>query len=207
LELETVSVRPPTGFESVAVQLPPAPTAILVGVQFREDTVGTGHRATVVDWEETPSVAVTVACPGEVIVPAVAVKPADELPAGTVTVAGRESSPEPEPRDTFVAEETVCDRESEQEAAAPDMRAAGVQEMPVTRTGATRFTVVACEPEPSTAVTVELWLAGIETDAVALKVAEAAPGANVTDAGTASRGLLLESVTLAAALKAAVLLA
>jgi hypothetical protein len=43
--------------------------------------------------------------------------------------------------------------------------------------------------------------------AVALKVAVLAPAGTVTDAGTVSKGLLLLSVTLPAALKATVLLA
>jgi hypothetical protein len=47
----------------------------------------------------------------------------------------------------------------------------------------------------------------IEAAAVALKVAVVAPTGTVIDAGTVSRGLLLVSVTLPAALKATVLLA
>jgi hypothetical protein len=46
-----------------------------------------------------------------------------------------------------------------------------------------------------------------EAAAVALKVAVLAPTGTVTDAGTMSKGLLLVSATLPAALKATVLLA
>jgi hypothetical protein len=45
----------------------------------------------------------------------------------------------------------------------------------------------------------------MEAAAVALKFAEVAPDATVTEAGTVSRGLLLVTATLPATLKAAVL--
>jgi hypothetical protein len=50
-------------------------------------------------------------------------------------------------------------------------------------------------------------LLAILAAAIAVKAAEVVPGATVTDAGTASKGLLLVNVTLPAALKATVLLA
>jgi len=56
--------------------------------------------------------------------------------------------------------------------------------------------VAACELDPSVAVTVALWLLGIEAAAVVLNVAVVAPAVTVAVAGTVSSPLLLASVTV-----------
>ena len=60
---------------------------------------------------------------------------------------------------------------------------AGVQATAETSTGATSATAAVCELAPKAAVTVALWLLGIEAAAVALKAAVAEPAATVTLAG------------------------
>jgi len=70
----------------------------------------------------------------------------------------------------------------------------GLQASPVTVTGATRLIVALCELLPNVAFTVADCDV-VKVPAVALNVAEVAPAATVTDAGTVNVVLLLVSVT------------
>jgi hypothetical protein len=63
-------------------------------------------------------------------------------------------------------------------------------------TGAVRLMVAVCRLLPIFAVTVALWLLGIDDDAVALNVPVLAPATTVIVPGTLSRLLLLDSVTV-----------
>jgi hypothetical protein len=76
----------PPGWDTVTVQLPDAPDAITVGVQFKEEML-TGRIVRVNCFELLPSAAVTMAVP-DVEVSFRTVKIADMDPAGTSTVAG-----------------------------------------------------------------------------------------------------------------------
>jgi hypothetical protein len=86
-------------------------------------------------------------------------------------------------------------------------RLVGLHATPDTSTGACRLIVAVWELVPSVAVTVALWLLGIEAAAVAVNLALLAPTGTVTDEGTISNGLLLLKTTLPAALNDTVLLA
>src|SRR5277367_2992877 len=128
---------------------------------------------------------------------AVALKVAVVAPAATVTEAGTVSSalplasvtPDP-PAGAALFSVTV------QVPTALCPSVAGRQARPETSTaGAVSEMVADCELAPSVAVTVALWLDGMEAAAVALKVAVVAPAATVTEAGTVSKGLLQASVT------------
>jgi hypothetical protein len=74
-------------------------------------------------------------------------------------------------------------------------RLVGLHDTPETCSVVTRVIEAVCELTPSVAVTVTLWLLAIEAAALALKLAVVAPAVTVTEAGTVSRALLLDSVT------------
>ena len=74
-------------------------------------------------------------------------------------------------------------------------RLEGLQITVETSTGASRLIVAVCEV-PRVAVTIAPWLLTMLADAVALNVPVVAPEVTVTDAGTVSSALALESVTL-----------
>jgi hypothetical protein len=106
LVLVTPTDRFPAADDSETVQLAVAPTAILVGVQAREDRVGVDQSGTVVFCEDAPRVAVTIAWLFEEIVPAVAVTLPVALPDGMIIIAGMGSSAELELSETIVLVET-----------------------------------------------------------------------------------------------------
>ena len=78
---------------------------------------------------------------------------------------------------------------------APEFTLVGLQVRPVTSMGATRFKVVVCEEPLSEAVTVALCPV-VRVPAVAVKLAEVAAAATVTEAGTVRAVLLLVNATL-----------
>jgi hypothetical protein len=82
-------------------------------------------------------------------------------------------------------------------------RLVGLQVTPETRTGPRRLMLAVFEPPPRVVVIVAVWLLVIEAAAVALKFAVLAPAATRTDAGTVSKALLLEIVTLEPPVRAA----
>jgi hypothetical protein len=79
--------------------------------------------------------------------------------------------------------------------AAPELTLVGVQARAETRVGATRLKVVLWEAPFRTAVIVADWVV-VMLPAVALKVVEVLLAGTVTDAGTVSAALLLESPTV-----------
>ena len=127
---------------------------------------------------------------------AVALNVAAVAPAVTVTVAGTVS------KALLLASITVeppvgavCVNVTVQVLTVLCPKFAGLHTTPDTSTGARRLIVAARELDPSVAVTVALWLLGIEAAAVALNVAVVAPAVTATVAGTVSSALLLASVT------------
>src|SRR5947209_1825326 len=124
---------------------------------------------------------------------AVAVKVVLELPGDTVTVPGTLSNAVL--LDSVTLPPAVFERVTVQVLDWPEARGAGLDETPVTRTGADRFTCPVCELPLRAAVTVAVWSAAI-VPAVAVKVALALPADTVTVPGTVNNAVLLESVTL-----------
>ena len=127
---------------------------------------------------------------------AVAVKVVLVAPAATVTAAGTVSSV------LLLDSETAAPPERAgwvvvmvQELVALWPRVVGVQATEDTSTGASRLIEVVCELLLKLAVMVALELEPMEAAALAVKVALVAPAATVTEAGTVSRVLLLESET------------
>src|SRR5580658_10739052 len=197
LLLESPTALPPDGaaWLSVTVQVLAAPEFTLVGVQASAETSVGATRLKVALCEELPKVAVTVPDWLVVIAAAVALKVAEVLFAGTVTDAGTmsavlllESPTALPPNGAAWLRVTV------QVLAAPEFTLVGVQASAETSVGAIRFKVALCEELPKFAVTVPDWLVVIAA-AVALKVAEVLFAGTVTDAGTMSAVLLLESPT------------
>jgi hypothetical protein len=189
--LVTLIDRFPAACDSKTLQLAAEPTAIRVGVQARDKSVGVGQSEIVVLCEEPSKTAVTTAWPFAETVPAVALTLPVELPAGTIRTPGTDSSPEFEFSETVALEETGRDSVTEQVAAPPDISPPGLQTMLETTTDARRLTVKICELPPSVALTVAPWLLGIMAPALTLKVAAVVPAATITVEGTASRLLSL----------------
>ena len=79
--------------------------------------------------------------------------------------------------------------------AAPEFTLLGLQASAVTSMGATRVKLVDWDDAFKVAMTVALWVV-VRVLAVAVKVLEVALAATVTEAGTASAGLLTESTTV-----------
>ena len=77
---------------------------------------------------------------------------------------------------------------------APEFTLVGLHDRPVTSMGATRLKVVVWEEPFRVAVTVALCVV-VSVPTVAVKVAEVALAATVTDAGTVSDELLSDSAT------------
>ena len=65
-----------------------APEVRLVGLHARAETSTGATRFKLALWEAPLRLAVTVALPFTVSVPALALKPAEEVPAGTLTAGG-----------------------------------------------------------------------------------------------------------------------
>src|SRR5580700_2739882 len=197
LLLERPTALPPVGaaWLRVTVHVAVAPEFTLVGLQTKAETSVEATRLKVILCEEPPRVAVTVPDWLVVIAAAVALKEVEVLLAGTVTDAGTVSdallleSPTALPPDGAAWLSVTV-----QVLAAPEFTLVGVQASAETSVGAIRFKVALCEELPKVAVTVPDWLVVIAA-AVALKVAEVLFAGTVTDVGTMSAVLLLESPT------------
>ena len=130
-----------------------------------------------------------------VIVPAVTTKVAEVEPAATVTEAGVVSSEllsESVTKDPPTGAAAV--RVTVQVLIAPEARLVGVQANEDKATVAARFTLAVLETPLMVAVIEAARLLAI-TPAVALKVADVAPAATVTEAGVVSKALLLDKDT------------
>jgi hypothetical protein len=152
----------------------------------------------VVVLELLPRVAVTVAFwLLAIVAAAIALKVEVVDPAATVTEAGTESN-------MLLLDNATLDPPAGavwvsvtvQVLAPLCPKLVGLHATPETSTGATRLITNVCEVLPSVAVTVALWLLVIVLDAVAMNFAVVVPAATVTEAGTVSEVLLLDSATL-----------
>lgn len=136
---EIATVMAPAAFERITVQVALAPTVNAFGVQVTVMSVGVDHNARVTVLDPVPRVAVITPEASVEIVPAVALKPALLLPAGTVTLAGTLSSGELEVSETGVLAVTVCPSVTVQVVVPADIKPVRLQTREVTCTaGATR---------------------------------------------------------------------
>ncbi|HUI58056.1 MAG TPA: hypothetical protein VLY04_23945 [Bryobacteraceae bacterium] len=197
LLLVSATALPPAGaaWFSVTVQVLEALGPRLAGLQASAVTVVGAVRLIVALCELLPRVAVTVADCEVVKVPVVALNVAEVAPAATVTDAGTVTTVlllvsatalPPVGAAWFSVTVQVL------EALGP--RLAGLQASAVTVVGAVKLIVALCELLPKVALTVAD-CAVVKVPVVALKVAEVAPAATVTDAGTVNAVLLLDNAT------------
>jgi hypothetical protein len=131
---DSVTVAPPV-FDTVTVQVAPAPDSRLAGLQLNPLSSTGATSEIVAVWVLPFSVAVMVAAWSLVRVPAVAVKLAVVLPDPTVTEAGVVSATALS--DSVTVAPPVFDTVTVQVALAPDSRLAGLQLNPLSSTGAT----------------------------------------------------------------------
>jgi hypothetical protein len=127
---------------------------------------------------------------------AVTSKPAVDDPAGTFTEAGTVSAELSAETDTMTPPaEAGLERVRVQVEEAPASRFVDLHVNEETSTAASRSTVAVWEAPFSVAEMVADW-GEVGLPAVALKVAEAAAAATVTEAGTVSKALLSDSATI-----------
>jgi hypothetical protein len=136
--VEIPTVIAPAAFERITVQVLLAPTVNAVGLQVSVTSVGVDHNAKVTVLDAVPRVAVITPEASVVIVPAVALKPALLLPAGTVTLAGTLISGVFELSETNVLAATVCDSVTVQVVVPADIKPVRLQSKEVTCTEGTR---------------------------------------------------------------------
>jgi len=177
------------------VQLLEALGSRLVGLHATAVIVTGAIKLMVAFFELLPKVAMTVADCDVVKVPAVALNAAEVAPAATVTDAGTvnavlllASATALPPAGAAWFSVTV------QVLAALGPKLAGLHASAVTAVATVKLMAAVCELLPRVAVTVADCEV-VKVPAAALKVAEVAPAATVTDDGTANVVLLLVSVT------------
>ena len=192
LLLDSATVPPPV-CDRVTVQVLDWPALRLDGEQVSEFN-DNGNASAIEAVREVPlREAVTVEVCALETDPAVAVKVAVVAAAPTVTDAGTLS--EEQLLDSATVPPPVCDRVTVQVLDWPVLRLEGVQVSALTDTGTESAMEAACDVPFSDAVTVAV--CALEMDpAEAVKVAVVAAVPTVTDAGTLSEELLLDSATV-----------
>jgi len=196
LLLETDTTAPPASaaMSRVAVQVLDDPGARVVGVQAREDSVGSGTSVRVKVFETPCQAAVSTAGVLVATRTAVAVKAAVVDPARTVTDAGAVSFVLLlETATTAPPAGAIPMRVTLQEEVPGVETAAGVHANALSMAGTTVIVEVA-SPPPPLAVIVAAVLTVTEP-ACAVKVALVASAETVTEAGTVTAEWLLESPT------------
>jgi len=149
----------------------------------------------VVVWEAPLRVAVMVAVWLVVMVPRLAVKVVEVVVAGTVTEAGMVSKALLSERATLLPPVgTAWFRVTVQVVDAPEFTLVGLHDKAVTSMGATRVTLAVLEAPFRVAVTVAVWVM-VMVPRLAVKVVEVVVAGTVTEAGTLSAVLLLDSAS------------
>jgi hypothetical protein len=138
LLLDIPTVTAPAAFERFTVQVPLTPTVNAVGLQVSDTSVGVDHNAKVKVLDVVARVAVITPEVSAAIVPAVALKPALLLPAGTVTLAGTLINGELELSETGVFAATVWVSVIVQVVVPADIKPVRLQTKEVTCTAGTR---------------------------------------------------------------------
>ncbi len=192
------TVLPPAGatLVMVTVQVVITAEASPEGLQASEEIADWATRFRVAIWE-TPLliVAITEAVRLPEITPAVALKVADVAPAATVTKVGMVSNALLLDKNTGLPPAgAAAVSVTVQVLIAPEARPVGLQASEDNATVATRFTLAVWKTPFMEAVTEAVRLLA-STPAVALKVADVAPAATVTEAGVVSEALLLDKDT------------
>src|ERR1035441_1903427 len=190
LDSDTV---PPPVFVSVTVQLLVPPLLSVAGVHDTALTVTAAPRAINVVCVRPFKDAVSVAVWSDAIVPAVAVKFAVVDAAATVTDPGAVSAAVLLDSDTVPP--PVFDSVTVQLLVPPLLSVDGVHDTALTVTAAPRAIDVVCVRPFKDAVSVAVWSEAI-VPAVAVKFAVVDPAATVTDPGTVSAAVLLDSDTV-----------
>jgi len=197
LESDTAAPPDAAAADNATVQVEVAPVARLAGTQDSELKTTGANSETEAVWETPLKVAVTTAVWLLEMVPAVAVKVALEEPAATATEPGTARAATLLESDTAAPPDAAAaDNATVQVDVAPVARLAGTQDNEF-KTGANSESETVWELLFSAAVITALWLVATEP-AVAENTVDEAPDATVTEAGTASAALLLDSETVVA---------
>ena len=142
------------------------------------------------------AVTTTAASPLGVVLAAVTGKAAVDEEAGTITEDGTVTAELLSESDTVTPPfGATAERVTVQVPLAPALRSVGLHASAETSTELTKFKVAVWDVPFNVAVTVAGWLV-VTVPAVAVKVAEVAPAATPTAAGTLRAGLLLASAAL-----------
>jgi hypothetical protein len=194
---ETDTVVPPVGAwtERVRVQVEDAPASSVVALHANAETSTDPIRLKVAVWEALFNVAVMVTDWVVVRVPAVPAKVAEVAPAATVTEAGMVSKALLSERATLLPPVGAAwFRVTVQVVDAPEFTLVGLHDKAVTSMGATRVTLAVLEAPFRVAVTVAVWVV-VMVPRLAVKVVEVVVAGTVTEAGTLSAVLLLDSAS------------
>jgi len=194
LPSDTTTPPEPAALDSVTVQVVAAPVWIAAGTHANDARRVGATREIEAVLEAPLSVAAITAVVSPAMVPAVAVKVAEEAPAATVAVGGTLRAPAlleseiPTPPGP-----AAWVRPTVQVAAWPDARADGWHVRLLTvAVAASTVREAVCEVPLKVAVTVAA-VSLATVPAVAVKAAETAPAGTVTVGGTLSAGALLDS--------------
>jgi hypothetical protein len=204
---ERETEAPPEGadWERVTVQEPASLEEREAGLQERLNGAPLVTKLMEKVTEEPEREAVMVAVPLAVMLEAVAEKVAEVAPAATVTEAGTESAALLSERVTTAPPAgAALLRVTVQVEEAPEVSEVGLQERLVGMVVVTKPREKVTE-EPDREAVMMAVLSAVSVAAVAEKVAEVAPAATVTEAGTESAALLSERVTTAPPAGAALL--
>jgi hypothetical protein len=144
LLLARVTTMSPVGFDRVAVQAVPVPTASFVLTHVTDNNDGVDHSVNVAPCDDAPTVAVTVPVVSAGMLPMLALKAFVALPVVTTMLAGTVIRAEVELSVTVVSVGAGCERVAVHELVTPDITPFGAQTTEVTSTGATSVIVTDC---------------------------------------------------------------
>jgi hypothetical protein len=139
LLLATVMNTPEVGFDRLTVQEALAPTVRFLGVQVRDESVGTDDKERLADWEDPPRAAVMTPVVFAAMAPAVTLKVCVLLPAGIIMLAGAVSRVELELIATVAFACAAADKTTVHRLVLPDVSVAGEQLTDVTNVPASSW--------------------------------------------------------------------
>jgi hypothetical protein len=196
LPLASVTLTPPEGaaLDNVAVQLDVAPEFTVDGLHDSEDTPGEETRDRVA-LDDPFSVAVTWALESALTLPTLALNVAVDWPAAMLIEAGTVTNALPLASVTLAPPESAAlDNVTVQLDVAPEFTVEGLHDSEDTFGGATRESVVLTDPLSVALTWAVTSAATAPTDA--LNVAVLCPAGIATEAGTVTRALFDDTVTV-----------